>query len=129
VTSSHLGWEAEDGIPDVPSPTSNGELIFVVDSGGVLTCYDAKGGRKQWSQDLSEECNASPSIAGHRVYLVTKKGTLVVVDAARQFKELGRSALGEGVIASPAFAGQRIFVRGHKHLICLETKSASPAQK
>ena len=122
VTKTHLDWIGEDGIPDITSPVSNGELVFVVDSSGMMTCYDAKDGKKQWEQDLAQECNASPSIAGNRVYVFTRKGTMLVVEAGREFKELGRSALGEPVFASPAFAGNRIFVRGVKHLICIEGK-------
>jgi outer membrane protein assembly factor BamB len=128
VTKTHLIWAAEDNIPDVTSPVSNGELVFALDSGGILTCYDAKDGARQWSHDFSEECHASPSIVGSRLYIVTKKGTLAVVEAAREFKELGRSALGEQVFASPAFALNKIFVRGIKHLICIEGKNAAPAK-
>src|SRR5207244_13434872 len=78
VSQTHLGWVAEDGVPDVTSPVSNGELVFLIDSGGMLTCYDAKNGKKQWEHDIKDECQASPSIAGDRVYLITKKGTMVV---------------------------------------------------
>lgn len=119
VTKTHLGWKTEDGIPDVTSPVSDGELVFVIDSGGVLTCYDAKTGKKQWQHDMGDECAASPSIAGGRLYLALKKGTLAVVGVAREYKELARSPLGEPVLASPAFAQNRIFVRGTKHLICI----------
>lgn len=125
VTKTHLGWSAEDGIPDVTSPVSNGELIFLLDSSGWLSCYDAKNGKKLWGHDYADECNASPSIAGSRVYLVTKKGTLAVVAATRQFEELGQSALGEQVFATPAFAGNKIFIRGVKHLICIGQKGAA----
>ena len=122
VTKSHMAWVAEDGIPDVTSPVSNGELVFVNDSGGVLTCYDAKTGKKQWQQDLGEGCNASPSLVGGKLCLITKDGKIIVIEAARQFKEIGRSALGEQVFASPAFAKERMFVRGLKHLICVGGK-------
>jgi len=125
VTKTHLGWGAEDNIPDVTSPVSNGELVFVLDSTGILTCYDAKDGGKQWDHDFKEECHASPSLVGDRLYLITQKGALIVVEAAREFKELGRSALGEQVFASPAFVRNRIFVRGLKHLICIEDKGAA----
>ncbi len=126
VTKTHLGWVAEDGIPDVTSPVSNGELVFLIDSGGVLSCYDAKSGKKEWEKDLEEECHASPSLVGNRVYLLTKKGSLVVIEAARQFKELARSSLGEPVFASPAFAQNRMYVRGLKHLICIGGKGVAP---
>jgi outer membrane protein assembly factor BamB len=128
VTKTHLGWMAEDGIPDVTSPVSNGELIFVLNSAGMLTCYDAKNGGKQWEHDFDEACNASLSIAGNRLVIITNKGTLVAVEAAREFKELARSPLGEKVFASPAFAHSRMFVRGIAHLICIGAKSSAPAK-
>jgi outer membrane protein assembly factor BamB len=122
VTKAHFGWMAEDGIPDVTSPVTNGELIFVLTSGGMLTCYDAKDGKKQWEHDFDDACNASPSIVGSSVCVITNKGTLIAVEAAREFKELGRSSLGEKVFASPAFAQGKIFVRGIRHLICIGAK-------
>ena len=128
VTQTHLGWVAQDGIPDVTSPVSNGELVFVCDSGGMLTCYDVKDGKKQWQQDLGDGCKASPSIAGGHLYLVTSKGALVVVDTTRQFKELARSPLNEPVFASPAFVQGKIFVRSLKHLICIGAKGAAPGK-
>jgi outer membrane protein assembly factor BamB len=125
VTKTHLGWVGEDGIPDITSPVSNGELVFVVDTSGVLTCYDAKSGRKQWEHDFGDEVKASPSIAGTTLYLITKKGTLITAEAARQFKELGRSELGEDVFASPAFAQGKIIIRGMKHLFCIGSKNVA----
>jgi len=119
VTQTHLGWIAEDGIPDITSPVSNGELVFLADSGGVVTCYDAKTGRKQWEHDMEEEFRASPSLADGRLYLVSKKGTLIVLDATRQYHELAHSSLGEEISASPAFAPHRIILRGTQHLFCL----------
>ena len=128
VTKTHLGWIAEDGIPDITSPVSNGELVFVTDPNGMVTCYDAKTGKKQWEHDFGDGCHASPSIVGNRVYLITKKGALIVVEAASHFKELARSLLGEPVFASPAFAQNKIFVRGIKHLICIESKNNASAK-
>jgi outer membrane protein assembly factor BamB len=129
VTQTHLGWIAEDGVPDITSPVSNGELVFLVDSSGTLTCYDAKTGKKQWEHDVQEDINASPSIAGNTLYLLSKKGTLIVVSVAREFKELGRSDLGEQVLASPAFAHGSILVRGTKHLICIRESGPQSVKK
>jgi hypothetical protein len=61
-------------------------------------------------------------MAGSTVYVVTKKGTMIAVAAERKFKELGRSALGEDVLASPAFAQNKILIRGVKDLICIGEK-------
>ncbi|MEO6739947.1 MAG: PQQ-binding-like beta-propeller repeat protein [Chthoniobacteraceae bacterium] len=122
VTKTHLGWVAEDGIPDITSPVTNGELIFVITSSGMLTCYDAKTGKKQWEHEFEEDCKASPSIVGDKLVVITMKGTIVVLGASREFQEVSRSALGEQVFASPAFAKGIMLVRGVKHLICIGTK-------
>ena len=122
VTKTHLGWMAEDGIPDITSPVTNGELIFLITSNGMLTCYDAKTGKKQWEHEFEEDCKASPSIVGDKLVVITMKGTLVVLGASREFQEVSRSALGEQVFASPAFAKGMMLVRGVKHLICIGAK-------
>jgi len=122
VTGSHLGWVAEDGIPAVTSPVSDGELVFLVDAGGMMTCYDAKTGRKQWEHDLGDECNASPSIAGGKLYVISIKGVMTVAGTLRQYGEVSQSSFGEKVLATPAFAQGKIFVRGMTHLFCLGGK-------
>jgi outer membrane protein assembly factor BamB len=119
VTKTHVVWTNEDNVPDVTSPTSNGELVFAVTTSGMLTCLDAKDGKKQWDHDFETECHASPSLAAGRLYLFSQKGTAVVVEAARQFKELFRTEMGDGFHASPAFAPDKIFLRGLTNVWCV----------
>ena len=64
VTKTHVVWTGEDNVPDVTSPTSNGELVFAVTTSGMLTCLDAKDGKKQWEHDFDMECHASPAWPG-----------------------------------------------------------------
>ncbi len=124
VTKSHVVWTNEDNVPDVTSPTSNGELVFAVTTAGMLTCFDAKDGKKQWEHDFDTECHASPSLAGSRLYVFSQKGTAYVVEAARQFKELFRTEMGDGFHASPAFAQDKIFLRGVTNMWCLGAAAA-----
>ena len=124
VTKTHIVWISEDNVPDVTSPASNGELVFDLTTSGMLTCLDAKDGKKQWDHDFEMECHASPTLAGNRIYLFGQKGTAVVVEAARQFKELFRTEMGDGFHASPAFAQDRIFLRGLTNVWCLRAVAA-----
>jgi outer membrane protein assembly factor BamB len=126
VTKTHVVWTNEDNVPDVTSPTSNGELVFTVATSGMLTCLDAKDGKKQWDHDFDMECHASPSLAGGRLYLFGQKGTAVVVEAARQFKELFRTEMGDSFHASPAFAQDKIFLRGATNVWCLGSAGGKP---
>jgi outer membrane protein assembly factor BamB len=119
VTKSHVGWSSEENVPDVTSPASNGELVFTVTTPGLLTCFDAKDGKKLWEHDFEMECHATPAIAGNRVYLLGQKGVVIVVEAGREFKQVFRTDMAEAFHASPAFASGRIVLRSEKNLWCL----------
>jgi len=122
VTKTHVVWTGEDGLPDICSPVSSGELVFLVASGGLVTCYDAKKGNVVWEKELDKHCSASPVLVGDRVYLQGEKGLMVIFHAGREYKELGRAELGEKVRATPAFLDGRMYIRGEKHLFCIGKK-------
>ena len=126
VTKTHVVWTCEDNVPDVTSPISNGELVFMLTTSGMLTCLDAKDGKKQWDHDFEMEFHASPSLAGDRLYLFSQKGAAIVVRAARQFKELFCTEMHDAFHASPAFAQDRIFLRGVTNVWCLGAAAAAP---
>lgn len=119
VSKTHVAWTAEDNVPDVSSPAGNGEFVFAITTGGTLTCFDARDGKKQWEHEMNGEFHASPTIAGNRVYLFSQKGDAVVVEAAREFKELLRTPMPDVFHASPAFGPDRIIVRGMTNIWCL----------
>ncbi|MBI5395266.1 MAG: PQQ-binding-like beta-propeller repeat protein [Verrucomicrobia bacterium] len=129
VSKTHEKWAAEDSIPDVTSPVSNGELVFVVNTGGMLTCYDVKDGKKVWEHDLNMEVQSSPGIAGNKLYIFGTKGAAVVLEAGRAFKQLARTEMDDKFFASPAFAGGKMFMRGLKHLYCIGEKGAATAKQ
>ena len=43
VTTSHLLWSFGDG-PDVPTPVSDGKLLYIVGDNGVVHCLDIATG-------------------------------------------------------------------------------------
>jgi len=119
VTGTHLVWTAEGALPSIPSPVCNGELLWLVDTGGVVTCYDAKSGQKAWEKDLGASFQASPTIVGNTLYLLSDGGSLLALEAGRQYAPSGRIELGEQCLASPAFCRDRLYVRTKHHLVCL----------
>ena len=129
VTKSHITWTAEDNIPDVTSPVGNDELIFTTTSGGMLTCFNAKDGKKVWQKDLDTEIQTSPAIAGNHLLLVSTKGEVVLIEVSKEFKELGRTKLDDVFHASPAFANGRVYLRGAKNLFCLGASNNKLATK
>jgi len=122
VTKTHVMWKAEDGLPDITSPLSDGQRVYLVTTHGTMTCYQVEGGKKLWEKELELVFQSSPGMAGNRIYLFDTKGVALIVEAADTFKELGRCPVGEEVLASPAFSGNKIIIRGRKNLICLGQK-------
>ena len=119
VTKTHIAWSIEEAIPDICSPVSNGELIFMLTTDGLLGCYKVTDGTKLWEEDLREDFFASPILLGNRLYLLSQKGVMFIIEVGTEYKKLARSELGEDCHASPAFADGRIYIRGLKNLYCI----------
>lgn len=119
VSRSAIAWSALDGLPDITSPASNGELVFLVTTDGLMTCYDARNGAKVWEHAFERTFRASPVIAQGRLFALDAEGVMHIVEAGRSFRELGTAPLGEAADATPAFAGTRVYIRGKEHLYCI----------
>jgi outer membrane protein assembly factor BamB len=145
VTETHIAWSLDESGPDICSPVSNGELIFLLATEGFLTCYKVADGKRLWEQDLRENFFASPSLVlapapapvlrqedvgasrgsgGDKLYLLTEEGVMFIVQAGDEYKELTRCELGEDCHASPAFADGRIYIRGLENLYCIGKKTS-----
>ncbi len=119
VTATHVAWKSEDGVSDVASPVSNGDVVFFAHSGGTVTCLDVQTGKIVWDKSLEAEFYASPVIAGGNVYLVARNGDVFIFKAGRKYEDSGKASLGEPSDCSPALVSGRIFMRGATNLFCI----------
>jgi outer membrane protein assembly factor BamB len=119
VTKTHIAWVNDEWGPSICSPVSNGELVFMLESVGLLGCYRNSDGTKVYEQDLRENFMASPSLVGDKLYILTEDGVMFIVQAGPEYKELKRCELGEKCHASPAFLDGRIYIRGLENLYCI----------
>jgi outer membrane protein assembly factor BamB len=122
VSKTHVAWSTEDGLPDICSPLSDGQRVYLLTSSGTVTCYQLADGKKLWEKELDLSFHSSPSLVGDRLWLITDQGLLIQAAAAPEFKELSRTDLGDEVLASPAFAEGKAFIRGKKQLIAVGKK-------
>lgn len=123
VTATHVAWEIEENVPDICSPVSDGELLFTLTTGGLLSCFETARGTKLWEHEFDQEFRSSPSLVGERLYALNAEGVMYFVGRGRTFKLLGRAALGEPSASSPAFADGRIYIRGSDNLYCIDGKA------
>jgi outer membrane protein assembly factor BamB len=115
-------WKHRSGIAKVASPVLSDGRLFVVQDGGMVTCTDAATGtlifeRERLGGEAGGDYFASPVVADGRIYVCSTRGVVTVLEAGPSLKILARNAVGEPVLASPALAGNRIYIRGASHLL------------
>ena len=62
---------------------------------------------------------ASPVAGGGYVFLTGRGGNTIVIKDSEKFEIVAENDLGEGVDATPAIAGDQIFIRSANHLYCI----------
>jgi outer membrane protein assembly factor BamB len=123
VTTTHVAWTTNRGVPHTASPLLVGGELYLVSDGGVASCLDARKGKVHWKQRLGGNYSASPLYAAGKIYFQSEQGTGEVIKAGKEFKQLARNALGERTLASYAAAGGALYIRTEKHLYKIQVSS------
>ena len=117
VTESHVVWKITNGMPSRPSLLLIDDLLFVVNSGGIVSCIEAKTGRIVWKERIDGKYSASPIYADGRIYFINENAVTTVIKPSRRFEVLAVNPLAdEQLMASPAVAGNALFIRTEKYL-------------
>ena len=90
------------------------ELYFVSDSGGMVTCLDAKTGKEQWRERIGGNHGASPTLVGDRLLFHSKEGETVALKPGREFQILTRNKLEGQHHASAAVSDDALYLRTEK---------------
>jgi len=129
VTGS-VRWKRDEGTPYVPSPVLVGDrLYFTKSNQNLLSVVDASDGRTVMEKVRLPDISglyASPVAAANRIYFAGRNGKTLVVEPGDELKVLATNELDEHFHASPALAGSQMFLRGLKHLYCLESGAVPP---
>jgi len=124
--SDKILWKKERGTPYIPSPLLYEGLLYYNQSNqSILTCLDSKTGEVVFGPERVGELSniyASPVGAGGRVYLTGRNGNTLVLQRGPDYQVTALNKLDERFDASPAIAGNQLFLRGAKHLYCIETE-------
>jgi len=123
-------WHVKEATPYVPSPLLYGDNIYVCSGNkAIISCYQAKNGKPVFVKQRLEaikEIYASPVGAADRVYFVGRKGNVQVIKNSQNFQILATNTLEDEFDASPAIAGDQLFLKGKKYLYCIASPKKSP---
>lgn len=119
INDGSVIWENDEYLPEAASPLAYNGLLFVATSYGVLVCYDAKTGEQYWEHDVGTTLYSSPMFADGKLFIMDNDGVMRIYEYAKEMKLISENELGEMAGTTPAFADNRIYIRGEKNLYCI----------
>ncbi|MDP8245180.1 MAG: PQQ-binding-like beta-propeller repeat protein [Candidatus Hinthialibacter antarcticus] len=123
VTESHVAWHVDCMAPDIGSPVTDGELIWLLTTMGTLSCHKVETGEMLYEHEMDDMFQSSPVLVGEWIYMMSEKGKTYRVKTTAEFEQAEEVPfIDEWILASPAFTQGRIFVRGDRFLYCLGSK-------
>lgn len=118
VSGTHIAWKQTTAVPEVPSLLYHDGRVYLLSEKGVLTCREAATGKELYKQRLGVEgtCYASPVVGDGKIYVASDGGTVVVFEPGDRYRRLARNDFDEGILATPALAEGKIYLRTRGHL-------------
>jgi len=113
ITESHVVWNLRRGIPEIPSPVFHSGRLYMVRSGGTLSCIRSDTGEVIYRERLGAtgQYSASPVIANDHLYLSSNRGAITVVKCGDEFKVTHQADLGVPISATPAMDQDSLYLR------------------
>jgi outer membrane protein assembly factor BamB len=112
--NAHVAWTQERGGPYITSPLVHGSRVYVLYDKGFFGAFDLATGRELYKvrfPDGTPTFSSSPWAHGERLFALSEEGETFVIEAGDTFKVVGRNALGEMALATPALAHESVFLR------------------
>ncbi|MFL5244174.1 MAG: PQQ-binding-like beta-propeller repeat protein [Gemmataceae bacterium] len=125
TSNAGVAWSQAKGGPEKASPLVYQGYVYVFrQSGGIVTCYDAKTGKQIYRERIPNAKSfwASPWAGEGKVFCLDDGGTTFVLKAGPEFKVLGKNSLNEMFWATPALAAGTALLRSVDNLYCIKAK-------
>jgi outer membrane protein assembly factor BamB len=114
LTAKNVAWRVQKSYPSIPAPLIYQGVMYLMKEGGIVSSLDPASGqvlKMGRTPDALEEYYASPVAADGKVFLVSASGKVTVLKAGAQWEILATNDLGEECWATPAIAGNNLYIR------------------
>jgi outer membrane protein assembly factor BamB len=122
VTASQVVWRHTKSMPSLSGALLFEGILYVVRN-AIVSTFDPEDGRllrRERVRGAVGEYYASPVAGDGKVYLASLDGKVTVLRAGQDWEILSTADLGEPVVATPAIADGRVYVRSEKALHCFD---------
>jgi outer membrane protein assembly factor BamB len=122
ISKSHVAWTFHRG-PDVPSPVSDGKILYLVSESGIVYALDLKTGAPIYGPERlpPDFYSASPVLADGKIYVTGEStGVTTVFRAGPKFEILASNTFGDPCspycLSSVAVSQGQLFVKTDANL-------------
>lgn len=124
VSTTHVKAERTQNLPYVPTPIIHEGHMYLWNDDGVVCCVNLSGDLTEnvWRERVGGNYSGSPVLVDGKLYCISEEGEVAVIDASPEFKQYGKSPLGDESYATPAVANGRMYLRGFHSLAALKAK-------
>jgi outer membrane protein assembly factor BamB len=119
-SSSAVAWRHRKGMPGLSGALLYRDVLYVVRN-AIVSTFDPETGellRQERVRRAVGDYYASPVAGDGKIYLASLDGKVSVLRAGRDWEVLSVHDLGEQIIATPALADGRVYVRTKGTLHC-----------
>lgn len=116
---NRVAWSYTKGTSYVPSPLFYDGYLYLMSDSGMLTCLEAKTGDVKYAaKRVPDPGNFTSSMTAFdgKILMTSNDGDTYVIKAGPEFDVMQKNSVGESVTASPALAGDSIYIRSDKSL-------------
>jgi outer membrane protein assembly factor BamB len=119
-SNASVEWFQTKAKVGMASPVAAGGYVYMA-TDGILTCYEVATGRRVYTERLpgGRMVTACPTLAGDKLLVLDEAGKATWVKTGPDFEVVGSGQLNDTFWASPALAGDRLYLRGVNGLYCL----------
>ena len=115
TSNEFIAWSNATLASAYPSPLVLGDQYYTLMDRGFLTSNDPRTGKEVYGRQRiavdSGTFTASPWAYNGKIFAISEDGDTFVMQAGPSFKLLGRNALEEMTLASPAVSNGSLFIR------------------
>ena len=114
-------WQIPKGGPYQPTPVVYRGLLYFATDNGILNCHRTGDGSQVYRQRLEGGFSASGIAGDGKVYFAAEDGYVAVIEAGEKYSLLKKNEMGEPILATPALASGRIYIRTREAMYGIRT--------
>jgi outer membrane protein assembly factor BamB len=115
-------WRTDEHVPHIPTALFYQEHLYLWADQGILTVVKPSNGEMIYRKripDVADRFFGSPVATDGKIFCISDGGSVVVLAAGEKFEVLAVNELDATCRATPAIAGNAMYVRAGNELICI----------